>query len=67
MHTALRETVFSHSLSFVLMLFGVGLSIRPAEHLAWVEWEGPPVATRWPSGLIKVYLHVGRSEHPYTL
>lgn len=49
------------------MLFGVGLSIRLAEHLAQVELEGPPVATRWPSGLIKVYLHVGRSEHPYTL
>lgn len=49
------------------MFFGVGLCIRQAEHLAQVELEGPPVATRWPSGLIKVYLHVGRSEHPYTL
>lgn len=61
-YTVLRET-----LSFVLMLFGVRLSIRPAEQLAQVEVEGPPVATRWPSDLIKVYLHVGRSEHPYKL
>ena len=49
------------------MLFGVRLSIGPAEQLAQVEPEGPPVATRGPSDLIKVYLHVGRSEHPYTL